>query len=183
MIAIHSTGGDLVDALSDGQLGRALAAIADSPTEPCLNWLLSTDQIAQFARDYVTGGRPTHGLLPTGGSSVPATLGARIRSAAIGVASAPDYPGEGLAAVNDAAKYADRFFGDLQPIVFVSSDGTVMLQWPSETNGVALVFVGDGTVVISKRNGSSGYARNGVEYSIETEPPAEIVQHVRGIKV
>ena len=162
------------------QLLRALAscppAVYGPPTAACANWTLGISPAG------------THALLPntfslgTGGAAIPNTLGARIRLVAQSAANVATCDANSLTdivnAVDDAARFADRFIAGTKPRISLTTEGTVLLTWDTADEGTALLFVGDGTVVYSKSGNGFSYSESGVEYSVREPLPEDYRERI-----
>jgi hypothetical protein len=70
-------------------------------------------------------------------------------------------------AVNDAIKFVDFNLPGREPLVMLSDDGVLSLQWRLGNWGVLLVFTGDGTGTYSIKQPGGSYAIGAKDFSLE----------------
>lgn len=101
------------------------------------------------------------------------TLVSRIRAVLEGVELDPEEAVDASKAVEDACAFVSREIPDETPIVMVSDDGVVMLQWRRSDSGVLLAFSGDGTVTVSVKRPGGMYSSNPQNIPIAYHLPDE----------
>jgi hypothetical protein len=69
-------------------------------------------------------------------------------------------------AVNDAIAFVDYNLPEGTPIVMLSDDGVLTLQWRLDDRGVMIVFTGDGTGTYSIKEPAGYYAVGAKEFSL-----------------
>ena len=70
-------------------------------------------------------------------------------------------------AVNDAIKFVDFNLPEGEPLVMISDDGVLSLQWRLGSRGVMLVFTGDDTGTYSIKNPGGSYAVGAKDFPLE----------------
>jgi hypothetical protein len=88
---------------------------------------------------------------------------------------------EAQRAVDDACAFANREIPEQKPLVMVSDDGLVMLQWRNENSGVLLIFTGDGTGNYSIKCPGGSYTANNVEFLLADGLPAVVRSEIERI--
>lgn len=92
-----------------------------------------------------------------------------------------DVAKEAERAVADARAFANREIPEEKPLVMVSDDGLVMLQWRDESSGVLLIFTGDGTGSYSVKPSGGSYTANNLEFSLADGLPAIVKSEIKRI--
>jgi hypothetical protein len=72
-------------------------------------------------------------------------------------------------------KNYDAIFSKMMPLISVSDDGIITLQWRNSVEGLALLFAGDGFVTVAFQNKTANYDEGSAEFCLSNTLP-EIVR-------
>jgi hypothetical protein len=94
-------------------------------------------------------------------------LAKRIRAVYENTELDEDAVGSTRRAVNDAIRFVDFSLPRGEPLVMLSDDGVLSLQWRLGNRGVMLVFTGDGTGTYSIKEPEGSYAVGAKDFRLE----------------
>jgi hypothetical protein len=134
--------------------------------------------INQTAGSLVTGGEGTTvgqtALGPEAVAPSDETVTLRIETAYRLATIEEDAREIAKAAVADAKGFSVRHRFASDPIILVSDDGVLTLQWRRENRGVMVIFTGDHTATYSVKEPGGYYASNGQEFDLAGALPVDL---------
>jgi hypothetical protein len=135
-----------------------------------LNWRLPDAQVAAFSRSRLEQlglEKLSQGTTGAGESA----LASKIRAVKAATIFDDDAKADGERALAEAVSFVNHYIPRATPRIMISSDGVILLQWQTESDGVALVFPGDGCVVFSMKSSNHNYTDSGIEFGLNDSLP------------
>jgi hypothetical protein len=146
------------------QIGRTLAALGDLTSNllPQIGRALASLNYDALSINASAG----VGYTITTADSVHSVLANRIRAVYVSTTLDEDALEAARRAVNDAIAFVDFNLPKGKPLVMLSDDGVLTLQWRLGGRGVIIVFTGDGTGTYSIKEPGGYYAVGAKEFNL-----------------